>query len=92
MTSVIAAGEASITLRSSWCVFHWFSSSAAWRSWPAQLGDQRDHAGVDAGHQPVGFLPLGVAHQQPFGAAGDVGHVRAQIQDQIQAGTQPIPP
>jgi hypothetical protein len=24
----------------------------------AQFGDQRDHAGVDAGHQPIGSLPL----------------------------------
>src|SRR5450759_3185134 len=32
--SVIAAGEASRDLRSSWCVFHCCSSATAWRSWP----------------------------------------------------------
>ena len=36
----------------------------------AQFGCQRDHAGVDAGHQPIGFHSLTVAHQQPAGAAG----------------------
>jgi hypothetical protein len=37
----------------------------------AEYRDQRDHPGVDAGHQPIGFLALVVARQQPAGAAGD---------------------
>jgi hypothetical protein len=57
----------------------------------AELGDQRDHAGVDAGHQPIG-LALVVAAQHPAGAAGRIGHVRASlVEDQVQAGAQPIP-
>jgi hypothetical protein len=39
----------------------------------------------------VGVLALVVAHQQPAGAAGRIGHVRAPLVDhQIQAGTEPI--
>jgi hypothetical protein len=36
--SVIVDGEASITFRSSMCVFLWSSSSAACRSWPRSPG------------------------------------------------------
>ena len=58
----------------------------------AQFGDQRDHAGVDACHQPVGFLALEVAAQQPAGTPRDIGHFRAPlVKDQIQSGAQPIP-
>jgi len=58
----------------------------------AEFGDQRDHPGVDAGHQPVGFLALVAAYQQPAGAAGQIGHFRAPlIEDQTEAGAQPIP-
>jgi hypothetical protein len=58
----------------------------------AEIGDQRDHAGVDARHQPIGFLSFVVAHQQPAAAAGDIGHVGAPLlEDQIEAGTEPIP-
>ena len=60
-----AGGDAARGLRSSTPVFHRPNSSAACRSWPAQFGDQRDHAGVDAGHQPIGFLALVAACQQP---------------------------
>src|SRR5450759_512153 len=33
---------------------------------PAELGGQRDHAGVDAGHQPIGVLPLVAAYRSGF--------------------------
>jgi hypothetical protein len=57
----------------------------------AEFGDQRDHAGGATGHQDVGFLPPVVAHQQPAGAAGQIGHVGASlVEDQIQAGAQPV--
>ena len=56
----------------------------------AEFRDQRDHAGVDAGHQPIGFLALGVAHQQSAGTAGDIGHFRAPLVED-QAGAQPVP-
>jgi len=59
----------------------------------AQVGDQRDHAGVDAGHQLVGFLALVVAHQHPAGAAGRIGHIGAPlVKDQVEAGAQVVPP
>jgi hypothetical protein len=58
----------------------------------AEFGDERDHAGVDADHQPIGPLALVVAHQQPTGAAGQIGHIGALlVQDQIQAGAQAAP-
>ena len=58
----------------------------------AQFGDQRDHAEVDACYQPVGFLALEVAAQQPAGAPRDIGHFRAPlVKDQIQSGAQPTP-
>jgi hypothetical protein len=50
------------------------------------------HPGVDAGHQPIGFLSPVVAHQQPASATGRIGHVCAPLQDQIQAGAKVIPP
>ena len=47
---------------------------------------------IVAEHQPIGFLPLEVARQQPASTAGDVDHVGAPlIEDQVEAGTQPIP-
>jgi hypothetical protein len=59
---------------------------------PPQFGDLRDHPGIDPRHQPIGFLPLEVARQQPASTAGDVDHVGAPlIEDQVEAGTQPIP-
>jgi hypothetical protein len=74
------------------CVFYWPSSSAARRSWPAQFGDQRNHAGGDADYQPIGSPAFVVPVQQPAGAAGQIGHVRTPfLQDQIEAGAQPIP-
>ena len=46
----------------------------------------------DAGHQSVGFLAPVIAHQHLAGAAGQIGHARATlVEDQVQAGTQPIP-
>ena len=58
----------------------------------AELGDQRDHAGADARDELIRFLALVVVHQHPARATGDIGHVRAPLlQDQIQAGAQPIP-
>jgi hypothetical protein len=79
MASVIAAAEASITLRTSWCVFHLPNSSAACRSWPRSSATSETHSGIDAGHQPIGFLAFVIADQQPAGAAGDVDHVRASL-------------
>ena len=59
---------------------------------PAEFRDQRDHAAVDAEHEPVGFLALVIAHQQPAGVAGQIGHVRAPlVEDQVKAGAQPVP-
>jgi hypothetical protein len=58
----------------------------------AQLGDQRDHAGVDAGHQLIGSLSPVVEHQQFTGAAGHVRHARALlVEDQVQTGAQTVP-
>jgi hypothetical protein len=58
----------------------------------AQLGDQRDHPGVDADHQPSGFLAPVVAHQHPAGAAGRIGHVGTPlIEHEFQASAQPVP-
>jgi hypothetical protein len=55
---------------------------ASWQSW-----GQRDHAGVDAGHQPVHFLPHVVPAEESAGAAGHVGDVGTPfIQDQPEAG------
>jgi hypothetical protein len=71
---VTAADEASITRRSSRCVFHGPNSSAACRSWPWSSA-RASHAGVDADHQPIGLLSPVAAHQQPAGAAGQIGHV-----------------
>ena len=89
---MIAAGEVSRGSCSSARVFHWSSSSAVWRSRPAEFRDPRDHAGVDAEYQSIGFLAFIVATQQPAGAAGDIGHVHAPlIQDQVKAGTEAIP-
>ena len=46
---------------------------------------------ADAGHEPVRVLPLVVAHEQPAGAAGQIGHVRtALIEDQIQVPAEGI--
>ena len=57
----------------------------------AQVGDQRDHAGVDAGHQLVGFLALVVARQHPAGAAGQIGHVGAPlVEDPVQVPAEGI--
>jgi hypothetical protein len=39
-------------------------------SWPRSFGDQRDHSGVDARHQPIGRLAPAAAHRQPAGAPG----------------------
>jgi hypothetical protein len=92
MASAIAAGLAARGLRSSTCAFHWPNSSAARPLAGAQFGNQRDHAGIDAGHQPVGFLATVVAHQQPAGAAGQIGHVRAPlVEDQVQVPAEGIP-
>jgi hypothetical protein len=58
----------------------------------AEIGGQRDHPGVDAGHQPIGPASA-VAHQQSAGATGQIGHVRAPLnQDQVKAGAQVVPP
>jgi hypothetical protein len=57
----------------------------------AEFGERRDHAGVDAGHQRVGFLSPVVARWQTAGTAGHVGHVGAPlIEDQVEAGAQAI--
>src|ERR1019366_6150105 len=61
--------------------------------WLGYRAHQRETTpGIDARHQPIGLLALVVAHQQFAGAAGDIGHLCAPlIQDQVEAGTQPIP-
>ena len=45
----------------------------------AEFGEQRDHGGVDAGHQDVGFLALVVAYQRPARAAGDSAYSVAPL-------------
>ena len=58
----------------------------------AQLGNHRHHPGVDAGHQSIGLLAFGVPAQQPAGAAGQIGDVRAPLMvDQVEAGAQAVP-
>ena len=58
----------------------------------AQSGEQRDHAGVDAGHQPIGFLPLVVAAEDPLAPAGSSAIVRPPlIEDQVEAGAPAVP-
>jgi hypothetical protein len=43
-------------------------------------------------NQPVGFLALEIARQQPAGAAGQFGHVGAPlVEDQVEACAQPVP-
>src|ERR1035437_3253677 len=79
-------------LRSSRWVFHCSSSSAACRSWPRSSPTSETTPGGEAGHQPIGFFPLVVPAEQPAGAAGQIGHVRApMIEDQLEAGAQPVP-
>jgi hypothetical protein len=51
------AGEASRGLRYTTRVFHW-PIPRPLALVAAQFGDQRDHSGVDAGHQLVGSVPL----------------------------------
>jgi hypothetical protein len=93
MASVIAAGEASITLRSSTAGLPPLQFLGRLPLVAAEFGDERDHAGVDAGHHPVGFLPLAAARQQPAGTPGQIGHVRTPlIQDPVvEAGAQAVP-
>jgi hypothetical protein len=92
MASAIAAGLAARGLRSSTCAFHWPNSSAARPLAGAQFGNQRDHAGIDAGHQPVGLPTLVVPADQPAGVAGDIDHVRAPLlEDRIEAGAEAVP-
>ena len=58
----------------------------------AEFREQRDNAGVDAADLQISFLPLVAAHQQPAGAARQIGHVSGPlIGDQVQAGAQAIP-
>ena len=42
----------------------------------AQFGE---YTGIDLVHRRVPFLPLVAAYQQPTGAAGQIGHVRAPL-------------
>jgi hypothetical protein len=44
-----------------------------------QLGNQRDHSGIDAGYLFVGFLAFVVPEQDAARSAGNVGHVRAPL-------------
>ena len=44
----------------------------------AEFGDQRDHAGIHAGHQPITFPSLVITHPQAAGAAGEIGYVHAR--------------
>jgi hypothetical protein len=89
---VIDSGDASGGLRSSSRVFHCqFLGGLALVA--AQFGDQRDQPGIGPRHQPVGFLALVVPGEHPAGAAGQVGLIRAAlVEDQIEAGTQAVPP
>ena len=57
----------------------------------AQFGDQRDHAGVDAGHQPIGLLALVVAAEESARATADIDHVRCPlVEDQVEKLTPEI--
>jgi hypothetical protein len=58
MASVIAAGETSRDLRSSTRNLPLAQFLGRLPLVAAQLRDQRDHHGVDAGHQPIRLLPL----------------------------------
>src|ERR1019366_5687659 len=79
-------------LDSSTRVFHWPSSSAAWRSWPRSSATSETTPGSIQVHQPIGLLPLVAAHQQSAGAAGRIGHVGTPlIEDQLEAGAKAIP-
>ena len=50
---------------------------------------RRDRCALPADRLPA----LVAAHQQPTGAAGQIGHVGAPlIEEQLEAGTQPVPP
>jgi hypothetical protein len=58
----------------------------------AQFGDQRNHAGVDAGHQPFRVLAFVVPGEQPVGTPRQIGHVGAPlVEEQIQAGAEAVP-
>jgi hypothetical protein len=71
---------------------HWPSSSTPLPLVGAQFGDQRDHSGGDARTSRSASFPC-LAHQQPAGGAGQIGHVRAPlIEDQVEAGAEAIPP
>jgi len=55
----------------------------------AEFGDHRDHAGGDAGHQPISFLPFVTA--TPW-RRRQIGNARAPlVEHQVEAGAQPIP-
>jgi hypothetical protein len=41
----------------------------------ARVGEQQDHAGIDAGRQPIGSPALVVAAEQTARTAGQIGHV-----------------
>jgi hypothetical protein len=79
IASVVAAGEASTTRRSSWCVFHRSNSSAARRSWPRSSATSETTQGSMRGHHPVGFLAFVAPAQRPIGTAGNGDHVGASL-------------
>jgi hypothetical protein len=56
--SVIAAGEASRGLRSSWCVFHCSNSSAACRSWPRSSATSETTPGAVRVTSRSAYFPL----------------------------------
>jgi hypothetical protein len=92
VSSGIAVGEASITLRSSTTVLPLLQFLGELPLVAAQFGERRNRVGVDAGQQPIGFLALIVRAEQTARAAGQIGHVRAPlVEDQVEAGAQAVP-
>jgi hypothetical protein len=81
---VIAADDASRGLHSSTRVFHWPNSPGPGARGRG-VGDERDHAGVDPGHQPVRLLPLESRTSRPLAPAGQIGHVLHPLIDQVPA-------
>jgi hypothetical protein len=65
--SVIAAGDASITLRTSMCVFHRPNFSAPWRSWPRSSATSKTTAG-SMGSPADRLVALVVPGEQASGA------------------------
>jgi hypothetical protein len=70
--SVMAAGDAPISCAPRGASSTAPSSFGRLALVAAEFGDQRDHAGVEADHQAVGFLALVVPAEPPAGVAGRI--------------------